>query len=224
MRFLRENILQLSLREMAEFFALDSVTSLEKYEHGEQEYPLPLLRKFEDFFSISQDYIGEGDGVIFERFNLSRETVRDYMIAGFSPLLLCCPTDREDLFCYQVFRREVDGYIQLRIANVRGSFASSGGGRMNITYMIESLLEMGLTEYNVRILKVSPREWERIEDGTYYNSSLRFGFVDTECQDIFLDWFAESHKNKILYDQYRRDAGVHIEEKKSDLPQKVSSP
>jgi len=68
---LRENILELSKREMVEFYKLDSVTTLEKYESGETELPLNKIEQLEKFFFINKNYLELGKMPIFDSFPLN---------------------------------------------------------------------------------------------------------------------------------------------------------
>lgn len=198
LKFLREEILELSLREMAEFLGIDVISQLERYESGEEEYPLQFVKKIEEFFRISQRYVETGEGVIFSHFILSQESVSSFVNGGYTPILACCPSQRNDLFCYQVFERVIDGYTQIAFADRYGSFASSGGGKMNIGYLINALLDAGKTPTAVRILKATEEEWQTISNGSYYSRNVfrRFGCADWECMDIFDSWFEEYRKSR----------------------------
>ncbi len=198
LKFLREDVLNLSLREMAEFLGIDVISQLERYESGEDEYPLHFIKKIEEFFRISQRYVETGEGAIFSYFILSQESVSSFVTAGYTPILACCPSQRNDLFCYQVFEKVTDGYTQIAFADRYGSFASSGGGKMNIGYLITALLHAGKTPTAVRILKATEGEWDAISNCSYYSKDPfhRFGCADAECMDIFDSWFEEYKKSR----------------------------
>lgn len=198
LKFLREEVLELTLREMAGFLGIDVISQLERFESGEDEYPLHFVKKIEEFFRISQRYVETGEGAIFSHFILSQESVSSFVTAGYTPILACCPTQRNDLLCYQVFERVTDGYTQIAFADRYGSFASSGGGKMNIGYLITALLDTGKTTTAVRILKTTEEEWKAISNGTYYSRDPfhRFGCADWECMDIFDSWFEEYKKSR----------------------------
>lgn len=198
LKFLREKVLALSLREMAEFLGIDVISQLELYESGEDEYPLHFVKKIEEFFRISQRYLETGEGAIFSCFVLAQESVSSFVTAGYTPILACCPSQRNDLFCYQVFEKVTDGYTQIAFADRYGSFASSGGGKMNIGYLIHALLDAGKTPTAVRVLKATEGEWEAISNGSYYSKYPfhRFGCADWKCMDIFDSWFDEYKKSR----------------------------
>jgi transcriptional regulator with XRE-family HTH domain len=198
LKFLREEVLELSLREMAEFLGIDVMSQLERYESGEDEYPLHFVKKIEEFFRISQRYVETGGGAIFSYFVLAQESVSSFVAAGYTPILACCPNQRNDLFCYQVFEKVTNGFTQIAFADRYGSFASSGGGKMNIGYLITALLDAGKTPTAVRILKATEGEWDSISNGSYYSKDPfhRFGCADWECMDIFDSWFDEYKKSR----------------------------
>lgn len=198
LKFLREEVLELTLREMAEFLGIDVISQLERFESGEDEYPLHFVKKIEEFFRISQRYVETGEGAIFSHFILSQESVSSFVTAGYTPILACCPTQRNDLFCYQVFKRVTDGYTQIAFADRYGSFASSGGGKMNIGFLITALLDAGKTTTAVQVLKTTEEEWKAISNGSYYSRDPfhRFGCADWECMDIFDSWFEEYKKSR----------------------------
>lgn len=100
---LREQVLNLSLTEMAEFLGLGTVGTLERYEEGEDEYPLSLIKKIKSFFRVDEKYLELGSGQIFRPFVLSLESVAGFLRDGYSPILACCNDHREDLLCYLIF-------------------------------------------------------------------------------------------------------------------------
>ncbi len=198
LRWLRKKVLELSLREMAEFLGIEVISTLERFESGEEEYPLHLIKKIEEFFRINPRYVESGDGSIFLHFFLSQESVSSFVRDGYTPILACCPSEQGDLFCYQVFEKHTNGYCQIAFSDRYGSFSSSGGGKMNIRYLINALLDAGKTPSSVRILKATPEEWKAISNGSYYikNPFSRFGDADWKCMDIFDSWFDEYAKNR----------------------------
>lgn len=120
LKSIREHVLQLSLREMAEFLNIQVISTLERYEAGEEEYPLVFINKVEEFFRINPRYVESGEGAIFLRFPLSQESVSTFVRAGYTPILACCPSEQGDLFCYQAFEIKTNGLTQLAYANLWG--------------------------------------------------------------------------------------------------------
>jgi transcriptional regulator with XRE-family HTH domain len=194
MKHIREKALSMTLREMAEFLKLDSISDLERFENGSAEYPLPLIKKLEDFFRLSRAYLDSGKWGIFKGFHLNQGNVTNFIKEGYTPILACCPDRRGDLLCYPAFSKEVDGHQRLAIADLYGSFMSSGGGRINIQYLITALLDAGKTPKDVRIVTVSREDWAAATSGNYYSRHPFFGAgsADYQCMDIFDQWFKES--------------------------------
>ena len=193
LNYIRHAVLQMSLREMAEFLDLESGSIVEGYENGKLEVQISHLKKLEAFFSIHHHFLETGEGPIFQPFILSQESVNRYLSNGYTPLLVCCPDQRRDLLCYQVFERTQNGYTQLAIAERPGSFTSSGGGNINISYLINSLIDAGKTDSDVFIAKATRQEWHDIEARRYYSRRpfYRIGSVDRECTQLFQERFEE---------------------------------
>jgi hypothetical protein len=203
LKSLREQVLQLSLREMAEFLNIQVVSTLERYEAGEEEYPLSLIKKIEEFFRINPRYVESGEGAIFLHFVLSQDSVSAFIRAGYTPILACCPSERGDLFCYQAFEKKTNGLTQLAYADRWGSFSSSGGGKSNIGYLINALLDENKSPSSVRIVQVTQEEWQATSNGAYYskNPYFRAGSADWECMDIFDSWFDEYSKRRAKWEE-----------------------
>lgn len=198
LKFLREQVLLLSLREMAEFLGIEVISTLEIYERGEAEYPLPLIKKIEEFFRINPRYIEKGETPIFLHFQLSPKSVNKFLQAGYTPILACCPNEMGDLYCYQVFEKTTNGYTQIAYTNLPGSFSSSGGGKSNIGYLISALLDAGKSPSAVKIVRVTAEEWQATSNGSYYSKPPYFhsGGLDWKCMDIFDSWFEEYAKSR----------------------------
>lgn len=64
-RELRERVLKLNRRRMADFYGYEKVAQLEMYEQGEEEFPAESIRRLIDFFFIRRDYLEEGIPYIF---------------------------------------------------------------------------------------------------------------------------------------------------------------
>lgn len=193
MKWLREDVLNLSLREMAEFLGMEVISQLERYEDGADEYPLSLIKSAETFFRINRRFVESGVGPVFCHFHLSQESVNDFLAQGYRPIFACCPRERGDLLCYLVFEERKQGLTRIAMADRYGSFASNGGGQINIGYLINALLDVGGTPGSVRIVTVTEAEWAAIGDGSYYSREpfRRFGGADRDCIDIFKRWFDE---------------------------------
>jgi len=194
---LRENILKLNLRVMAEFYELKSVSILEDYEAGLHELPIKLLQKLENFFFIREEYMSGADNYIFKTFSLSTNSNEaDSLITdGFHPTLLCNP-NRNDLFAYIVLSKEEQGLRRIIRSDNYGSFMSKGGGKSNIQSIIYAMLKHHISALDISIWKVSTTVWDQLGEGTYYSSNLSFSPVcaDHTCSDIFFSWYEEKEK------------------------------
>lgn len=210
MKDIRERYLQLTARRMSEFLNLNSVTELERYEAGVDEYPLPMLRKIEEFFFLSRDYLETGKYGAFKAFSLTAENVERFMRDGFTPYIACSP-ERANLFAYIAFSKKVDGYTRLAISNICGSFVSNGGGKTNIQYLIWALLEEGRSPYDVRIVTLSNDEWAAVASNSYYHESpfLRAGNADYDCIDVFDEWFKDAAHSRARWNRLDTDSAIH---------------
>ncbi len=200
---LRENVLKFSLRDMAEFYKLNKVTSLEEFENGKKELPLRYLEKIEKYFFIERGYLETGQNRIFRSFYLSQDSISKLMDDGLFPIIACCPFDRKDLFCYILLHSAETKFTRIIRSDRRGSFASSGGGRLNIQDLIYELLDREIPTYKVRVLETSRQEWEQLSNGTYYEKDIFcFGYADTQCNDIFNSWYEELMESRKRWQKY----------------------
>ncbi|SDV11044.1 helix-turn-helix transcriptional regulator [Pseudomonas mucidolens] len=190
--FIRTDILNLSLRQLSEILEIKKVSDLEKYESGVEEFPLPLLKKFEACFSVRPAYLDGVSESIFSSFHLCEFEVERYLSQGYNPVVLCCPDERSELFCKIAFERSEGAFSKIVIGDLLCSFASSGGGQINIQILIQALLRRGASYKDVRVLKVTRRAWELMRRGTYYNQDEFHRCTDWECQEVFARWFSES--------------------------------
>lgn len=211
-RWLRENILKLSLREMAKFYDLKEVSKIESFENGNVEFPLNLIEKLEEFFFISPHFIDGNKSYIFQSFQLSQASISTLFDKGFKPVITCCPDDREDLFCFIIMYKEENGFVRITTSNLIGSFASSGGGRMNIQYLINELIERKISEYSVPVLMATKNDWERLENDCYYESKILYGvnITDRKCSDIFREWYYEKKHQREVENGYINSTNVVV--------------
>lgn len=191
-RFIRSDILNLSLRQLSEILEIKKVSDLEKYEAGLEEFPLVLLKKFEACFSVRPDYLDGLSEGIFAGFHLCKPEVEHYLSQGYNPVVLCRPDERSELFCKIAFERNEGVFSKVVIGDLLCSFASSGGGQLNIQILIHALLARGASYKDVRVLKVTGRAWELMRRGAYYQQDNVHRCADWECQEVFVKWFRES--------------------------------
>ncbi|MBK5411078.1 helix-turn-helix transcriptional regulator [Pseudomonas sp. TH34] len=198
-RFIRTELLNLSLRQLSEILEIEKVSNLESYELGVEEFPLLVLKKFESYFSINPGYLdGVSEGV-FSSFHLCKFEVERYLSQGYEPIILCSPNDRSELFCRVAFKKNDGTFLKVVVGDLLCSFASSGGGQLNIQILIHALLERGASYKDVRVLKVTSRAWELMRRGTYYNQEDFHRSADWECQDVFIKWFKDSEESNKLW-------------------------
>ncbi|WP_086930652.1 hypothetical protein [Agarilytica rhodophyticola] len=200
-RWLREEILDIKLRDMAIFYGLDEVTQLESYELGNIELPMSLIEKVEDFFFLKPDFIDSDISSIFRSFHLCERELAKLFDKGFSATIACCPYNRDDLLCYIVMHKVENKFTRIISSDLIGSFMSSGGGRMNIQYLINEILDRGISNYHVPILTATEDDWEKLEQKCYYDVNLchRVGAADRACMDIFSLWYEETVKSRKSY-------------------------
>ncbi|AZF13017.1 hypothetical protein C4J93_4867 [Pseudomonas sp. R2-37-08W] len=194
-RFIRTEILNLSLRQLSEILEIEKVSSLERFELGVEEFPLQVLKKFEAYFSIRPEYLDGISKGIFLNFHLCSSEVERYLSQGYTPLILCCPSERSELFCRVVFKKHDGAFLKVVVGNLLCSFASSGGGQLNIQILIQALLQRNASYTDVRVLKVTNRAWELMRQGSYYNQDEFHRSADWDCQDVFVKWFKDCEES-----------------------------
>lgn len=171
-KWLRESVLDIKLRDMASFYSLDTVSELETYERGEKELPLELIAKLESFFFLRKDVLDGESRFIFKSFNLNQESLERLFLQGFSASIACCPVERHDLYCFIVMHKEENGFMRIVVSDLVGSFASNGGGRINIQYLISVMIERNISCYSLPILTTTREDWEKLQSNTYYDPKL----------------------------------------------------
>jgi hypothetical protein len=194
-RFIRTEILNLSLRQLSEVLEIEKVSSLERFELGVEEFPLAVLKKFEAYFSIRPEYLDGISEGIFSNFHLCTSEVERYLSQGYTPFILCSPSERSELFCRVVFKKNDGALLKVVVGNLLCSFASSGGGQLNIQILIQALLARNASYMDVRVLRVTNRAWELMRQGRYYNQDEFHRSADWDCQDIFVKWFKDCEES-----------------------------
>lgn len=193
-RYIRAELLNLSLRQLSEFLEIEKVSQLERYELGLEEFPLPLLKKMEKYFSISAEFFDGVGTCVFTGFELCNQEVERYLSEGYKPFIYCSPHERGELFCRIVFEKQDGQFKKIVVAGLLCSFASKGGGRLNIQILINVIIARAGSYKDVRVLKVSSYAWECIRQGVFYNQDSLHRSADWEAQEVFVEWFNESEK------------------------------
>jgi hypothetical protein len=196
---LRENYLKLNPREMASFYGLETVTELEIFENGDDEFPTRMLEQTVNFFFINKKYLEEGGSQVFRRFEIYSEEPQVLIDDGFKPYFLCSLNQRHWLYAFPVLHKIENRYSRTVVADVVSSFKSSGGRELNILRIIHAMLKKGLQWHNAGVLLTNFEIWESLENGTFYSKDMfkefGFGSADFECQDIFQEWFTEQEQD-----------------------------
>jgi hypothetical protein len=198
-KFLREEILKINPREMADFYGFEKVSYLEDCEDGLDEFPTTSLEKLEKFFFVNPKYFQEGDEQIFNTFDIicTSEDCRYYLEEGFKSYFLCDPDFKRYGFAYLIFLKKDRSYYRIICSNTWGSFYSSGGGYHNIANLIRAMLDLNISLTYVSFSSVDEREWKLLEKNCWYVPSRFYSYRgdDTwEAQDIFERWYKEIEK------------------------------
>lgn len=194
MRVLREELLGFSKRRMCELLGLESVSLLERYESGIEEFPLALTRNVEQLFFLNDEFLDGGTTSVFKDFSLYNDNCAKYLVEGFEPVLICNPNDRDQLFCYVTFERNTLGFRELHVGSLLCSFMSSGGGRLNIQCLIDAMLDADLPLTKARIYKVTEKAWDAARFNCYQTQTadLSSRVTDFDCCDVWVKWYQES--------------------------------
>ena len=101
-KFIRENILKLNPREMADLYGFERVAYLEDCEAGLDEFPTAAMQRLVQVFFVSPKYLQDGEAPIFQSFRFvnEREDCRRFLEEEFEPTFLCGPDFHKDGFAY----------------------------------------------------------------------------------------------------------------------------
>lgn len=193
-RYLREKVLAISLRRMANFYGFDKAAQLEAYERGDDEFPTSAIKKLREFFFVSQTYLEEGAHVIFDSFDnvCSADEAKRLLSDGFRPYILCLNEQRDDLRCWPVLHKEQDGFDRIVRGQGEGYFMSIGGGKANIIHIIAAMQSVGLSAFEAFVLRITRKTWQALDKGTFYsNGMMGFRGQDDDCRKIFDEWWKE---------------------------------
>ncbi|OOE54560.1 hypothetical protein [Salinivibrio kushneri] len=196
---LREDILGISIREMALFYGLHTVSELVDYEEGSKELPQWLIADAIEFFSLRSDFFDVENTQVFTYFGSSQSVFETFIDNGYRPIIACEPYLNEDRLCRFVFFKTERNVKRIVLSSALGSFnSSSGGGRGLILDLIKATRAKGLTPESVRVVKTIDTEWNDMQYGRFYDNQLfsRFGVIDRENTGIYLNWFFELEKHQ----------------------------
>lgn len=209
-RHVRENILGINPRRMADFYGFERVAQLEACERGDDEFPTATIKKLREFFFVSREYLEGEYQAVFDSFDIvgSAEECKKLIADGFEPFLLCLNEDREKLWSWPVFHKEQDGFDRIIVANTFGYFASTGGGKSNIMHLIEAAIHHGLELHQIVVQRADRKMWEKLQTKTYYQKGLGGGTgrgPDDDGNDCLEAWWKE-FKEKQARIQRRRES------------------
>lgn len=206
-RHLREKILKINPRRMADFYGFEKVAQLEACERGEDEFPTAGIKKLRQCFFVSRGYLEDGASEVFDSFEItcSSEECATILSQGFEPFLFCLNELRDQMMCYPVLHKEEDGLDRVIAANSGGYFASGGGGKSNIMHFIEAIHKKGITPYSVPVQKIDRKTWDALEAKTFYfTGDGRFLGPDGDGQDCFLAWWKEFEEEQARIKNQKR--------------------
>ncbi len=199
-KFLRTEVLQLTEREMIDFYKLKTVTELEKFENGEIEIPPEYLKKLENFFFINKNYFDNENLInenIFTPYNLNQQVFEKFFKDGFSPIIACLPIEKNEMLIHIVLHKKENGFTRCIISDRWSSFASDGGGKMNIIELIITMKVFNIDKNKIRIINIKEADYKQMSNGTFYQRNLfnnYFGSANNKCVDIFNSWFEQYGK------------------------------
>lgn len=196
---MREEILRINIRRMADFYRFDAVAELESYESGEREFAASELNRLVQFFFVNPAFLrGESNRVLRDIVADLELSVADLLAQQFQLFLLASPSGEPDGLVYPVFYKVDSGFIRC----VRGRLSSlsdeSGGGAGNVYQLISHLLDQGYSSDDVRVLRTPAIAWTRLFQGTFYMDSdtfPRFG-INHSYQQVFSRWFEETRNSR----------------------------
>lgn len=195
-KYLREKLLHISERQMANFYGFDTVSELVEYELGNIEFPQSLLNRVCDFFFVKHEMFDLDCQVKypFKSFGLYSPEIDEYLEQGFSPVIVCSPSDREtDLYCYVLLCKKENDFYRVITSNNKGRFKSGHTGKSNIEQLIHAMIKRSMDDTNVRIVGVTEEQWLKIESREFAQN-IENHDLDWDCQDIFDRWYRKYYK------------------------------
>lgn len=196
-RYIREDLLGFSKRQMCEKLNIENVTQLEKYESGAEEIPIHVTRLIEKEYGVDPKYLDGRTSAVFTTFPIDKDVMINYLKDGFSPVIVTAPRsidNNKDLFCYITFERYETDFVRISVGRLLCSFASSGGGRLNLQTLIDAMLDLNIPFNKAQVLMANCFSWEAIQNGIYASETSRRGgrFADFDCGDIWEEWYKQT--------------------------------
>lgn len=209
--YIRESLLGFSKRQMCEKLNIENVTQLERYESGFEEIPIHITRLIEKEYGVDPNYLDGKTSVVFTRFPIDKDVMINYLKEGFSPVIVTIPRsidDNKDLYCYITFERYESDFVRISVGSLLCSFASSGGGRLNLQTLIDAMLDLNIPFNKAQVLMVNCFSWAAIQSGTYASETSRRGsrFADFDCSDIWEEWYKQTSVSRQRWEKMTKDS------------------
>ena len=117
------------------------------------------------------------------------------MSDGFQPQFLCEPNFKKTGYVYLTFNKKEKEIWRAISSNTVGSFHSNGGGATNNYNFIYALLDI-CHDYYISFVDVTPEEWKRLEEGSWYNKGMLgySGKANHHASDMFDNWVRSAKK------------------------------
>lgn len=189
-KYLREEIFEVSLREFAWTLKLESISQLESIEHGDVELPRHCFEMLMRDYRVTAGYLDRGDRSIFESIPTSTESFLPFLKDGFKLHFFTPPMDHADYpwrHCYMVLHRPQEHVSQCFIASTTGSFKSTGGGLMNVEHALWAMM-LDVQRSHVRVptvLRANKKTWSDLCHHRFYKKTIHLASDggDHECTE-----------------------------------------
>jgi hypothetical protein len=203
-KFLRENILKLNPREMADFYGFERVAYLEDCEAGLDEFPTAAMQRLVQVFFVSPKYLQEGEEYAsffqFFQFWSDRQICRRFLEEEFQPMFLCHPDFQQDGLAYLVFLKCDQGYWRIaKTLDYRSFYSYGGSGIFNLIY---SMIKLKIPYSATQFRNVKQDDWEKLLFNRWYKKrrELLFGSsTNLEAMKFFEHWYNEAYEEMSKY-------------------------
>ncbi|MEW6222927.1 MAG: hypothetical protein AB1476_06495 [Candidatus Hadarchaeota archaeon] len=192
---LREHHLELTVREMSDFYRLENTSFLESCESGKKELPRACVESLVDFFFVNKDFLDKDETNIFQTIYVFGKKLQNLLDDNFKPFFLVQAKPRNGLYAYPILYKLENGFSRVVTLNL-SSFHSNGEGRYNVENIIQEMIKRKIDSYQTSVIQVSQEIWKRLENNSFYcKNPSSLGQVDYDCQDIFSEWYSRLLKS-----------------------------
>ena len=114
---------------------------------------------------------------------------------------VCCLENRESLFTYPVFHKQVnDEEIKVEYSRIVVKSLNSFSSGSGINNIVSKMLSQGMQPHDALVIRVDMTTWQKLESGTFYEKYNNFGLgQDIECHELFSEWFRQIKNNSRIY-------------------------